>query len=62
METTYFFILIYLIALLNVSSKYLCSGLETFQNLNPALVLADENVLTRFAEVKGMNMKWELVG
>lgn len=30
--------------------------------LSPALVLADENVLTRFAEVKGMNIKWEVVG
>lgn len=62
METSNFFIIIYLIAPLNVSSMYFCSGLKTFQNLSPTLVLADENVLTRFAEVKGMNIKWELVG
>lgn len=47
---------------MNVSSMYFCSGLKTFQNLSPILVLADENVLTRSAEVKGMNIKWELVG
>lgn len=35
---------------------------STFQNFSPALVLVDENILTRFAEVKGLNIKWELVG
>lgn len=35
---------------------------STLQNFSHALVLADENILTRFAEVKGMNIKWELVG
>lgn len=62
METSNFLIIIYLIVPLNVSNKYFCSGLKIFQNLSPALVLADENVLTRFAEVKGMNIKWEMVG
>lgn len=43
-------------------NKYFCSGLKIFQNLSPVLVLADENVLIRCAEVKGMNIEWELVG
>lgn len=56
METSNFLIIIYLIAPLNVCNKYFCSGLKIFQNLSSALVLADENVLTRCAEVKGMNI------
>lgn len=62
METSKCLFFFFLRPPLNVSSKYFCSGLKTFLNFSPTVVLTDENVLTRLAEVRGLNIKSELVG
>lgn len=45
---------------MNVSREYLCIGVKTFLSLSPAVVLANENVLTGIAEVTELNIKLEL--
>lgn len=35
---------------------------SAFLNLSPTVVLTNEDVLTRLAEVRGLNIKLELVG